>query len=125
MRMKGRELVPALCARLPDSAAISVSIDAMETLRAIGECEMIASSSLHGLIVADALGIPNWRVSFARELKGGDFKFRDYALVVGRQHFASIRSGDFDPERQPWAFDYQQRLGPHQERLRSVLREAL
>lgn len=41
-------------------------------------CEMIFSSSLHGLIIADAYNIPNRRVIFGNKLIGGDFKFNDY-----------------------------------------------
>ncbi|WP_157893289.1 polysaccharide pyruvyl transferase family protein [Salegentibacter sediminis] len=46
-------------------------------------CENIASSSLHGLIVADAYGIPSIRFKFKNELVGGDFKFKDYYSGVG------------------------------------------
>lgn len=49
------------------------------------ECEKIISSSLHGLIVSDAYGIPNARVNVSNKLIGGDFKFLDYYKSVGRQ----------------------------------------
>ena len=41
-------------------------------------CERVLSSSLHGLICADAYGIPNRRMVLRDELIGGDFKFLDY-----------------------------------------------
>ena len=44
----------------------------------IAQCHTILSSSLHGLIVADALGIPNQRVQISGNVRGGDWKFADY-----------------------------------------------
>jgi pyruvyltransferase len=43
---------------------------------------MILSSSLHGLICADAYGIPNAWIWLSEKLRGGDFKFRDYRLSI-------------------------------------------
>lgn len=53
-------------------------------------CQMIISSSLHGLILSDAYNIPNIWVKIKYSLGGKDyFKYNDYFLSVGR------------PERQP------------------------
>jgi pyruvyltransferase len=46
-------------------------------------CENIVSSSLHGLILAEAYGIPTARVIFSENLLGGDYKFYDYYSGVG------------------------------------------
>ena len=56
-------------------------------------CEQIASSSLHGLIVSDAYGIPNCWVSFGGKIGGGDFKFLDYFSSVQRkdQHSLAVK----------------------------------
>ena len=50
----------------------------------INECKIIASSSLHGLIIADAYNIPNVWIRFSDKIEGNDFKFQDYFHSVGR-----------------------------------------
>ncbi len=61
--------------------------DPLTVIKQIGSCRKIIASSLHGVIVADAFGIPR-RVEmaerFARE--GSDFKFRDHNAAVGVRH---------------------------------------
>jgi pyruvyltransferase len=49
------------------------------------ECEMIASSSLHGIIISDAYKIPSVWIQLSENVKGGAFKFEDYFLSVGRE----------------------------------------
>jgi pyruvyltransferase len=44
----------------------------------LAACQYILSSSLHGLILADAFQIPNKWIMLQPNLFGGDFKFRDY-----------------------------------------------
>lgn len=59
--------------------------DPREVVREIGRCRKIVSSSLHGIILADAFGIPR-RTEMAKlfETKeGGMFKFRDHNAAVG------------------------------------------
>lgn len=50
----------------------------------INSCEYILSSSLHGLIISDAYGIPNIWIKISENLTGGNFKFLDYFSGVER-----------------------------------------
>lgn len=63
---------------------ISPLLEPRAYVRAIAECESILSSSLHGLIVADALGIPNRWVRLSDRVLGDGFKFRDHFGSLGR-----------------------------------------
>jgi pyruvyltransferase len=51
------------------------------------ECEIILSSSLHGIILADSYGIPAYHTILSNNVLGGDFKFCDYYASVGREYF--------------------------------------
>ncbi|WP_367714895.1 polysaccharide pyruvyl transferase family protein [Nitratireductor sp. GISD-1A_MAKvit] len=71
-------------ARLPGVHRINLaSPDTLEIARTIASCDFILSTSLHGLIVADAFGVPNgWMHRVGEPLD--DWKFRDYLASVGR-----------------------------------------
>jgi len=49
-----------------------------QVVEEIGACEIVLSQSLHGLIVADALGVPNVWIAPSRDRVGDRFKFDDY-----------------------------------------------
>ena len=57
----------------------------------IAGCSRIFSQSLHGLIVADALDIPNIWIEPSDQMMGADFKFNDY--------FSTL-----DSEKKPFQF---------------------
>ena len=64
---------------------IDICAGEKEFINELLEVENVISSSLHGLIMADAYGIPNARVNISNKLIGGHFKFKDYCLSVGRE----------------------------------------
>lgn len=57
---------------------IDVLDEPAKVIDAIACCEVVISTSLHGIIVAEAYGVPAvWAIAGDRVL-GGEFKFRDY-----------------------------------------------
>jgi len=71
-----------LVTRYPDAHYIDVTLDPVEVIRQIAACDRVICSSLHSLIAADSLGIPRrWEPSPL--VKGGPFKFHDYATALG------------------------------------------
>lgn len=68
---------------IPNSVLLDLREPPLETLNKIAECETIVSSSLHGLVAADGLGIPNMRMKLSNHGFdfNVDFKFDDYNSV--------------------------------------------
>jgi len=60
-------------------------LDPLKFIDDVLRCEKIASSSLHGIILADAYEIPSIWIKFSDNIKGGNFKFHDYFMSVGRE----------------------------------------
>jgi len=91
-RRSGRVVVPhwqdhLLHLKHPEARVVHVEDDPLTVVSQIAAAEEVVTSSLHGIVVADAFGIPRcWQPH--RETQGGGFKFRDYATVVG----------EFDPD---------------------------
>lgn len=85
-------LVRALCEANPSALCIDLSDpDLLGTLRKIQSCAFILSSSLHGLVTADAFGIPSVWMRVSGNVFGGDGKFIDYFTSVGRTETAPLR----------------------------------
>ena len=58
--------------------------DHMGVVAAIAACAHVYSSSLHGLILANAFGVPSTWLDVQGIHKSAAFKFYDYALSIGR-----------------------------------------
>ena len=76
---------------------VDVSRQARSVVRDISSCDRIITTSLHGLIIADAYGIP---AAWAQPspLRGGLFKFHDYESIFSRSDLGSRFLGT-DPGR--------------------------
>lgn len=76
--------------KLVETYPQSLFIDVRQTpdvvIRKIASCECIISSSLHGLIIADGLGIPNIHIKVSDKLLGDGFKFDDYYSAYHLPH---------------------------------------
>jgi len=59
---------------------LSVYSNIESLLQEIKNCDLILSSSLHGLIVSDSLGVPNAWLKISNKLND-DFKFYDYYSI--------------------------------------------
>lgn len=88
---------------------ISPFNDPLTVVSDIAKCKKIVSSSLHGIVVADAFGIPRRAELFARaKREGGDYKFRDYASSINLPiEFGRIQTPDRNiiEKRQSELFD--------------------
>lgn len=76
----------------PAVRVIDVTAAWQDVVNQITTCDVIVSSSLHGIIVAEAYGIPAAWTRATNKILGGNFKFNDY--------YASTDRGPYDPV--PW-----------------------
>lgn len=68
--------------RYPKALLIDVHRPPLEVIAQVASCKRLVSSSLHGIITADAFGIPRRWERFPK-VQGGGFKFVDHGTVVG------------------------------------------
>lgn len=69
--------------------------DIARTMEQLSACDYIASSSLHGLILADVYRIPSRWIDVGAEIDGGkSWKFFDYFSSIGRTKFAPFPTSD-------------------------------
>jgi len=85
---------PIICQLVNDNpGAVLIDLgdpDPVAVIRQIAKCSFVISTSLHGLVAADALGVPNVRLQVGQRVIGGDWKFFDYATAVGRNDLAAV-----------------------------------
>jgi pyruvyltransferase len=87
----------AILAKELNAKLIPVSHGIEEFVRAVAQAEVVYSSSLHGIICAESLGVPAVWVVFSDNLIGGDFKFRDYIAGTDRD---SMEAAPLDLRRE-------------------------
>jgi pyruvyltransferase len=75
--------VQAVADRSPAIIVIDVTTGPETVLEQIASCRVIVSSALHGLVAADALGLPSAWIRLSDRVIGDGFKFRDYYSAFG------------------------------------------
>ncbi|MGE5609499.1 MAG: polysaccharide pyruvyl transferase family protein [Bacillota bacterium] len=81
---RGHPLVTNLVRGWSDDVhIIDIRTGVQKVITQLTECEAIASSSLHGLILADAYSIPSVWIKFSEAICGSEFKFLDYYSATG------------------------------------------
>lgn len=76
--------------KVNNSIVIDVQSDSETFIGKLAQCEFVISSSLHGLVTADSLSIPNVRMIIGDKIKGGDYKYNDYYSAFGIEHHERI-----------------------------------
>lgn len=110
---QGLPSVQQLHSTLKHSIVINLRDNPLKVLEQLAASDLILASAMHGLIVADALGIPNQWVRFSDHPqiggKGGRFKFHDYYSIFPGYQPAPIEPDDilrtFFPEAFMSQFD--------------------
>lgn len=90
---------------------IDICQDYESFIKEMLSCKSIISSSLHGLVLAEAYSLPAEWVVLSSKVIGNGFKFRDYLTGTDR---APMKQGKFPPMTR-------QKLAQIQERLLDVL----
>lgn len=88
------EIFKTLLDTYENSTFIDVKDTPLNVTRKIAECKLIISSSLHGLIIADSLHVPNCHIVVTDKLLGDGYKFDDYYSAYGLKHeFVDMSEG--------------------------------
>ncbi len=84
---KNEPIFQKLFNKFPNATIIDVQDTPYNVTKKIAECKCIISSSLHGLIIADSLRVPNIHIVVTNNLLGDGFKFDDYYSAYNLKHF--------------------------------------
>lgn len=102
------ESMVGICRKLlrgrEDCVLIDPRCEPLAVVRSIASCARIASQSLHGLIVADAYGIPNVWIAPSPGMVGATFKFLDYFTTLARPK-VPVSLMDFVADPDAFIFD--------------------
>ncbi len=79
----GHAEVAAFLETVSHARLLDVTSPPKQLIEEIARCECILSSGLHGLVFADALGVPNRWFTASGALIGGRHKFDDYYSAFG------------------------------------------
>lgn len=79
--------LPEFKAHLPSSTATLIDVTNRVDLviKQILQCDYVIATSLHGLVVAEAYGIPARLLVYRRPVRGNLHKYEDYFLSTGRE----------------------------------------
>jgi len=64
---------------------IDITGNLFDVIDQIVACDEIASSSLHGLVCAEAYGVPSTWIKLSDRPAGDGFKYRDYYSAIGKR----------------------------------------
>ncbi|MBR4461227.1 MAG: glycosyltransferase [Erysipelotrichaceae bacterium] len=107
-REKNNEFFQCLPEHYQNTVVIDVQQDVETVLRQISECRYIISSSLHGIIAADAYGIPNCWCIASDQVFGGGYKFHDYFSSFGSdREVIDLRTGSIPKLDEDFCLSYQ------------------
>lgn len=71
--------------------------DVQKVCREISECEMILSSSLHGIIFSHSMGVPAYHIELSKLQQGDNFKFKDYYSCYDPSiHYETFKCYDYN-----------------------------
>lgn len=100
-------------------------VEIENVVKEMKQSRLILSSSLHGLIVAHAYGIPALWVHF-EDMAGGDFKFRDYFSSVDIPFYSPLEWKHIDIQKIATHLDdYSNSLLVKTDRLQKIQRALL